>query len=71
MRKKNWVPAYNCNFHLAKGGKLRLENVSLNFTQEDYQKTMDMAVLHAEIKKLKKPDVHNKWWMIPVLREAI
>jgi hypothetical protein len=57
------IPAFNCEFHLKKGGKLTIFATD-NFTPKDAIRTYDMARLHAKWKKLKKP---IKWRIVPTL----
>ena len=60
MFKKQWIPGMNCQFHLAKGGRLTIVPTSMNFTGIDLKRTYDMAQEHAKQKKLKRPVVMNR-----------
>ena len=69
--KKKLVPAYNCSFHLAKGGIWTIYPTE-DFTMTDFYKTYYLAILHAKRKKLKKPVKQNRFWkhIVPTL-EAV
>jgi len=63
MFKGKLIPAYNCDFHLGKQGKLTIV-ATPSFTVYDSLKTYRLAKLHAKYKKIKKP---IKWLIIPTL----
>ena len=60
------VPAFNCEFHIAKGGLLTVF-ATPSFTTRDLIKSYRMANLHAKWKKIKKP---VKWRIVPTLTDA-
>jgi hypothetical protein len=61
------VPAYNCEFHIAKGGLLTVF-AQQSLTVSDLIKSYRMARLHAKWKKIKKP---TKWRMVPTITDVV
>ncbi len=67
MNNIKTVPAYNCEFHLKKGGLLTIF-AEPSFTVMDQIRTYNMANLHAKWKKIKRPIKHR---IVPVLTEIV
>ena len=67
MNNIKLIPAYNCDFHLKKGGLLTIF-ATPEFTVTDQIKTYAMARLHAKWKKIKQPVKHC---IIPTLTDAL
>ena len=61
------VPAYNCEFHLAKGGMLTVF-AQQSLTVSDLIRSYRMANLHAKWKKIKRP---IKWRMVATLTDVV
>ena len=70
INKKKWVPAYNCVFHLAKGGLLTIQGTP-DFSTMDMIKTFKMIYLHAKWKKLKRPVKYRVDMGLPTLTDEV
>jgi len=69
MLTKIFIPAFNCKFHVAKGGVLTIVP-TMKFTPGDLIQTYKMAKLHAKRKKLRKVETINdikKMMRVPTL----